>query len=169
VTESVPVPRARTPYFAGENRALDVAKLRTALPLTQGSTVPHEAIEELLQLPRQSHIYRYVTTQWRKAVFAEHQIVILAVRGVGFYIQPARAGIQTLERAFLGTQKRATRLVDQHSVMPVHELSQLEAAMYYHNNRFLQVMKAEIRKVVKALTPPKPQEQNPKRGAGGEG
>jgi hypothetical protein len=49
--------------------------------------------------------------------------------------------------------------------MPVQDLSQLEAAMYYHNNRFLQAMAAEIRKVVKVLTHPKPQEQNPKRGA----
>jgi hypothetical protein len=164
VEDNGPIPAARSSYFAGENRAIDVAKLHEAVPLTQGSTIAHEAIEEILRLPRQSHIYRYVTTKWRKAVFQEHHIVIIAVRGVGFYIQPANAAVKTIERSFLGTQKRATRLVGQHNVLPTQELSQLEAAMYYHNNRFMQAMAAEIRKVVKVLANPKPQEQNPKRG-----
>jgi hypothetical protein len=148
MADNAPGSLPRSAYFAGENRALDVAKLHEALPLTQGSTIAHEAIEE----------------KWRKAVFQKHQIVIIAVRGVGFYVQPANAAVKTIERSFLGTQKRATRLVGQHNVLPTQELSQLEAAMYYHNNRFMQAMAAEIRKVVKVLANPKPQEQNPKRG-----
>lgn len=159
-----PVPVARSSYFAGENRALDVAKLQEALPLTQGSTIAHEAIEEILHLSRQSHIYRYVTTKWRKAIFKEYQIAIIAVRGVGFYIQPTNVAIKTLERSFIGTQKRGARIVNQHNVMPTQDLSQLEAAMYYHNNRFMRAMAAEFRKVVKEIANPKPQEQNPKRG-----
>jgi hypothetical protein len=65
----------------------DVRKLMDAFGVpNEGALFSHESISRIIECDPKSHRYRSVTTAWRKKLEHEHNVVLIAVPGIGYKV-----------------------------------------------------------------------------------
>ena len=126
-----------------------------------GDEIKHEDVESALRLQRNSNRYRAVTLAWRKRMLRDHNVDISAIPGTGFRcltdserVAAGVSGIQSGLRKQLHSVVRADRVqTDDESLRAKQDVLR----------RYGVALRAEATKAMRAMEPPKPVEQSPRR------
>ena len=150
------MPTLRGAVFAGLDTGPEVNQLLGGLVVTPGTTITHEAVEEILGLERRSTRYHTITTRWRRALRRTQNIDMQGIPGVGFRVlsEPERLDISVRDftRSARGMHRAHERLMG----VRVFELSDDKRVQYDHTQRAFNLALAEVTRATQTLAAPAP-------------
>jgi hypothetical protein len=121
--------------FAGLDTSAEVNQLLSGIVVTPGTTIAHEAVEEILGLERRSTRYHTITTRWRRALRRTQNIDMQGIPGVGFRVlsEPERLDISV--RDFTRSARGMHRAYDRLGAIRVYELPDDKRVQHDHTRR----------------------------------
>ncbi len=121
-------------FFGGMPTKPDVDKLMH-LDLSEGDTVTHEQIEDIIGHPHDSNRYRAIVGRWRRVILAQQNLLLLSLPNVGYKVLTPSERVASGVDGFVKAGKRIRKNTILLGMIPDQNLSTVERTKRDHVTR----------------------------------